>query len=259
MLFIIMLFLSYMQYCKCEHTKTYKEHWITTGNKNYYFYDIRTFGQNSINPCTVIKRNTIFRDNYVNKNILCEGIWCINKAFKCNRYKTQTCYNVEHIIDTRRYNNDNCTNIYANLVMAYGKWNTELGRLPYKDSETEKREVYGDDIIKKTYEYINKCNPMCENKYVDINDKYVDNNNQENDTEYESDNIQKNDTEYENYNNQENYIEYVNIYRNNNDYKYYNKYTYNTNFKNNNKYVEFTYIFLSFIVMCIFLTFLRTR
>ena len=191
MFFIIMLFLSYMQYCKCEHTKTYKEQWITTGNKNYYFYDIRTFGQNSIDPCTVIKRNTIFRDNYVNKNILCEGIWCINKAFKCNRYKTQTCYNVEHIIDTRRYNNDNCTNIYANLVMAYGKWNTELGRLTYGDSETEKREVYGNNIIKKTYEYINKCNPMCENKYVDINDKYVDNNNQENDTEYESDNIQK--------------------------------------------------------------------
>jgi hypothetical protein len=127
---------------------------IDNTNNKYDIYDDRTFGFNVYeDPCTSISYNNKFRKR-INDKVPCIGKWCVNGTFNCIRYNNQGCYNVEHIIDKRTNLN---TNIVGNLVMAYGKWNQELGRKTYAESNAEKIRVYGQKSIDLALHYVTTC------------------------------------------------------------------------------------------------------
>jgi hypothetical protein len=163
-MYIPLLFLLYLPLSFTRNTKEYKEQWNITGNQNYRFFDSRTFGIDLPNkdPCTKVSRNSKFRD-YINRNFQCDGIWCQYGKFKCDERGEKSCYHVEHIIDENgsEYRDcDSCKNIYGNMVMAYGQWNSELGGLAsryYMDAQEEKRIVYGTNIVDRVKNLITYC------------------------------------------------------------------------------------------------------
>ena len=156
-----------------RHTSTYSKYWPVYGNNNSFFYDSDTFGHIiSADPCTQFTDNRQFRA-YVNNLLVCNSTtkaWCVSDAYKCTLGKNRQCYNVEHIIDLNGpefvgYNK----NIFANVVMAYGQWNQELGRLAYKDYDAnvnEKTIVYGQATIDTARQYIEKCHDL---NYANVN------------------------------------------------------------------------------------------
>lgn len=136
-----------------QHTNSFTNNWYSIQNTNYQFFDSRTFGMDLMDPCASID-NRAFR-RYINSNIQCTGAWC-TPTFSCT-FDSQNCYNVEHIIDKRSQYGPNLTSIAANLVMAWGTWNQELGRLSYQDSNAEKAIVYGDDRVYAAERWIRTC------------------------------------------------------------------------------------------------------
>jgi hypothetical protein len=143
-----------------NHTNIYNEYWknVENPNNNYQFYDPNTFGVNIYkNPCKVIKYNKNFL-NTINQNIKCKGKWCINDIFGNCQGNARNCYEVEHIIDKGGPHLPGyCKNIAANLVMAWGKWNSQLGnmaRYDYNASYEEKHEIYGETMISKVIDAI---------------------------------------------------------------------------------------------------------
>lgn len=142
-------------------TASFTEFWESHGNEENRFYDPRTFGMNIyLDPCQRTA-NPHFR-TFVNANVECKGLWCIDEAFKCPSGDSRFCYNVEHIIDTNGGEFlPNQTNIAGNLVMAWGRWNQELGTLArksYADAQGEKSLVYGSDAVIRAKSWIRKCN-----------------------------------------------------------------------------------------------------
>ena len=102
--------------------------------------------------------------NFVNKKIQCTGIHCIDNQFKCRQGGNKDCYHVEHIIDENQGDlitcKNGCKNIAANLVMAWGRWNSALGGLGhvnYKESLSEKIRVYGKRRVENVIEQILLC------------------------------------------------------------------------------------------------------
>ena len=104
------------------------------------------------------------RPTYLNilqqRRIGCSGSWCINGQFRCNYGKSQECYNVEHIVDSQNsipeladYNK----NILANVIMAYGCWNQQVGQLRWESVEAEKREIYGNALMDSAINAIIRC------------------------------------------------------------------------------------------------------
>lgn len=147
------------------NSKYYIENYNKNHNTNYEFYDNRTFGLDLYkDPCIKITDNRKFK-NYINKLLPCIGKWCIDKTFNC--IGSKNCYHVEHIIDVngKEFSNPNCKQIAGNLVMSYGKWNSQLGsrsRVNYYDSMREKEIIYGIDKVESVRSIINKCNPECD-------------------------------------------------------------------------------------------------
>lgn len=150
-------------------TKIFTELWRgKQSNDNYYFYDERTFGINIYSdPCTKINDNNVFR-KYIKNNIKCVGQWCINNDWICSDTKkgvkkSNNCYHVEHIIDIsgpEYRDNPDIKNIAANMVMAWGRWNSALGGLAknnYQISQNEKEIVYGKNIIELVKKKILEC------------------------------------------------------------------------------------------------------
>jgi len=148
----------------------YMETYNSNYNSNFEFYDPRTFGSDIYeDACTPITYNVEFK-NVVNDALTCIGKWCIDKTFNCINHDTQNCYNVEHIIDTRgpEFIDAKCKQIAGNLVMAYGKWNSQLGSRTsikngsyYYESINEKEIIYGKDRVDSVRSLIVKCNPYC--------------------------------------------------------------------------------------------------
>ena len=64
-----------------------------------------------------------------------------------------------HIYDIRG-NDLNVSNkkIAGNLVMAYGRWNVELGKKSYDESKKEKYKIYGKDIMEDVKNILLQCN-----------------------------------------------------------------------------------------------------
>jgi len=175
---------------KNEHTETYYN-WkegIFTDN----FFLPNTFITNIIDPndlATICKPYT--RTKYVNflrnNNIDCSGSWCIDDQFSClvDGKLVLDCYQGEHIIDRRdsipEFAEDD-KNIFGNIVMAYGWWNNQIGRLSWDRTETEKREIYGELIVDKVIENIRKCKIYNSDKRIITRD--IENNE---DTSYDDD------------------------------------------------------------------------
>lgn len=157
-----------------EHTPAYNEFYIQDGNTNFMFFDSFTFGINIYtDPCTPISPNTVFR-SFVNSKVTCSGAWCIDGLFKCEKTskgvpKTE-CYDVEHIIDKNGPEFKYCNkNIAANMVMAWNKWNTQLGfRLDYDSNIHEKELVYGKEMMDSVRKQIQLCNVGCENDWTPL-------------------------------------------------------------------------------------------
>jgi len=148
------------------NTEFYKNNW-DAGNADFNFFDPNTFGMDIYDdPCTIINSNVVFK-NKINEKINCLGTWCVDDSFNCVLHKTTECYNVEHIIDTNgnEFRNAKCKQIAGNMVMAYGRWNSQLGsraRKYYSDSINEKMIVYRQERVNNVRDIIIKCNPDCE-------------------------------------------------------------------------------------------------
>jgi hypothetical protein len=115
-----------------------------------------------------------------NSGIECSGSWCIDDQFKCLPHNLD-CYHAEHIIDL----NDECSlpdvknmekNILGNLIMSWGRWNMQIGKLKWEHVEMEKRTIYGDEIVDMAIYYITKCNELYGNNKNNNNTNNSDNN-----------------------------------------------------------------------------------
>jgi hypothetical protein len=85
----------------------------------------------SIDPCMKYKDRKTYIKLLEENNIECSGPWCINGAFSCGKSGNTECWQVEHIID--QSNSDLVdqgydVNIIGNVIMAYGKWNNQIGQ-----------------------------------------------------------------------------------------------------------------------------------
>lgn len=154
------------------HTAVYINRNATKlGNKDYFYFDVRTFGSDfseEVQCKTVYETsNQPFR-NYISQRFDCDGEWC-NDGWHCT--VPMECYEVEHIIDKNgpEFTNQFCNkNVFGNLVMAYGRWNRQLGNLQnknYKYSLNEKREIYNEERLNMARAIIERCNPGCVNSY----------------------------------------------------------------------------------------------
>lgn len=92
--------------------------------------------------------------------IACTGDWCINGQFYCGSSSAE-CYQVEHIID--KVNSDPelnglDVNIVGNLVMAYSRWNQQVGQLKWDNVVAEKQEIYTIFLFQKARHFVLTCN-----------------------------------------------------------------------------------------------------
>jgi hypothetical protein len=104
----------------------------------------------STNECD----NVPSRPTFINKLPECSWIHCSHDGWKCPDNNVD-CYHIEHIIPKNNSIPEltGCnTNIYGNVIMAYGLWNAQLGNkfLP------EKYLIYGDVFI-NAYNSVYKC------------------------------------------------------------------------------------------------------
>jgi hypothetical protein len=82
------------------------------------------------------------------------------------------CYHVEHIIDRRgpEFADDpKIKDIAGNLVMTWGRWNSALGNLAWRNytaSSKEKAMVYGQEIMNLVRETIKKCQINKQNEII---------------------------------------------------------------------------------------------
>ncbi len=145
-----------------EHTETYRQ-W-KEGNFHFNFFLTDTFLQE--HRCTALSEDgTERRKQYLkllqDNDIPCSGDWCIDDKFKCQRGNSQSCYNLEHIIDISNSMLEHQNkNIVGNIIMAYGKWNQQVGQLVWQNVEIEKREIYGNDIVNRAMLNIQYCHEL---------------------------------------------------------------------------------------------------
>ena len=143
------------------HTKEYIDNWENNGNKNYLFYDEETFGIDLFSNSCEIMTKAKFR-KYLNRDVNCIGEWCsIDDKYNCEIYNNKNCYNVEHIIDNKGPEFVDCNkNIVGNYVMAWGRWNQNLGLIAnrdYNSSTHEKGIVYGEELMEKVRNKFKEC------------------------------------------------------------------------------------------------------
>lgn len=145
-----------------EHTKTYLD--FVSGQFTKTMFLPQTFlGQLHDYRCIVLSDNASERRREYIKilkdyGVECTGDWCVNGKFDCRQKDSRNCYNLEHIVDLRNSVADGYNkNILGNMVMAYGKWNQEMGGMKWPKVEVEKRRVYGDTIVDHAIANIIEC------------------------------------------------------------------------------------------------------
>jgi hypothetical protein len=135
-----------------EKRSTLYPKWKEIENENYYFYNPDTFGINiAKDPCATVTRSKLI--NALNNK--CVGKWCKNGKFECGGTGRE-CYEMEHIVDK------NCkgSNVWANVVMAYGKWNIVVSNKPMGgclNAFHEKTEIYGKVMTDKVKKQLDLC------------------------------------------------------------------------------------------------------
>lgn len=145
--------------CGQSHTLVYDE-WkrgAFTGN----FFVLDTYLPNTEDDALSCKEYS--RDeyrNYIKDTVPCTGNWCRNNEFRCQSgFIDRECYHVEHIIDVKNSlgpNGDPAKNIKGNYIMAYSRWNMELGKLCWEDVAAEKAEIYG-TIFNRAKQAVSDC------------------------------------------------------------------------------------------------------
>jgi hypothetical protein len=149
-----------------RHSELYYK-WKEIGNHDNYFYHPDTFGiKIARDPCAKVYLNTFTQA--VNKKP-CRGEWCkdslgntvfIGQFGKCGQ-GGQNCYQMEHVFDKNGcdYTSEQA-DIWANVVMAYGKWNSKVSHAVIggcKNALDEKTEIYGKSMIDTIRNQINLC------------------------------------------------------------------------------------------------------
>lgn len=142
-----------------NHSTTYAQWKAGTFNRTFFLPE--TFL--SKHRCMALSENgSIRRRQFLqllqSEGVTCQGDWCIDNKFKCDSGNSKSCYNLEHIIDLKNsilphWNK----NIAGNIVMAYGKWNQEMGQLTWPMVELEKREIYGNDLVNRAILNLQFC------------------------------------------------------------------------------------------------------
>jgi hypothetical protein len=170
LLFIVINFVSTNNDIKCslreipacikeKHTDLYLTKWKEIGNKNNYFYHPFTFGINvAKDPCAPVDLKRFLA---VLNEKKCNGEWCINNKFgQCGK-GGQNCYQMEHIFDKNGCDyTTKETEIWANVVMAYGNWNSQVSNCAMKgctNTLNEKIEIYGKTMIDTIRNRIELC------------------------------------------------------------------------------------------------------
>ena len=167
---VLSIVVYYQSYSTCpvvvsppeEHTNAYEDDWLPyKTNTNSTFFDSLTFGADlDIDPCKPLS-SSAFR-KAVNNRVRCTGKHCIKGKFSCAVGNSRDCYNVEHIFDRSRGANGYASrDIAANMVMAWGTWNQQMGGLSYTESTAEKSDVYGIHMerVRKAMDLCNDVHP----------------------------------------------------------------------------------------------------
>ena len=82
---------------------------------------------------------------------------CEGDKYSCKNNHTE-CWHVEHIYDQKNSPLvDSDVDIYGNLVMAYGKWNMQMGSKGWWVVQVEKSDVYGGRVFNQSRDNIIKC------------------------------------------------------------------------------------------------------
>lgn len=152
-----------------------QKHLITNGIIIRIIIFLITFGVqlSFLDPCEKVN-NQKFR-RWINKYIPSRGRWCHDGIYKCEGRGKRNCYEVEHIVDRKgREFTDclDCKDIVANLVMAYGQWNGEIGqftRKKYASVVNEKTTIYGETIMSTVHQKIQDCINRNNNQYKKSN------------------------------------------------------------------------------------------
>lgn len=139
-----------------NHTKIFNEY--AKNNKLGDLFQKNTYGGFLSEKCQNLGNN--YRLNYIKlldkHNITCLDKWCINGTFDCSG--TRECNEVEHIVDRSNTPYNICNpNILGNVIMAYGKWNAQVGQLCWKDIINEKKQVYGKNIFCDAIRNVIEC------------------------------------------------------------------------------------------------------
>lgn len=139
-----------------KHTAVYD---LYKNNFNKLYLSETFGGDLGIDVCEKYSREKYIR-LLNSKGIKCRGDWCdSNGQFSCKESSNE-CYHGEHIIDMSNSDTGYDNNIFGNVIMAYGKWNQQVGQLCLDNVKSEKREIYG-AIYDKAMENIIKCNKAC--------------------------------------------------------------------------------------------------
>jgi hypothetical protein len=123
--------------------------WGASNTENFYYLPDTWLGGDI---CTVIPDRRAYLAKLAARGVTCNGQWC-NGNFGTNNRRED--YEMEHIID--RNGVTSCpTNILGNLVMAYGRWNNQVGQLNPQGVAREKTQVYG-NIYRFAYFNVGFC------------------------------------------------------------------------------------------------------
>lgn len=155
MLILIALFLfvqSAVNKCGKTNTELYD---TMKGHESDYIQFNTFFGQQ--NKC--LDLGYTYRNKYIalleSNGINCTGNYCAYGGFDCQK---RPCYEVEHIVDLTNTPYQNCNpNILGNVIMAYDKWNRQVGQMCWKDVESEKMAVYGKKIFCEAVRNVVEC------------------------------------------------------------------------------------------------------
>jgi hypothetical protein len=150
-----------------KRTKVYTAHG-KSNDYGFYFVPVTYIGRDLNYACVKNDEggNTKFK-NTIEQRFPCNYQHCVPGAktgnWGCtssNYTGTSECYHTEHIIPDKHEikelvnkSGERCdVNVYGNLVMAYGSWNSALGNGHYD----EKKEIYG-ELFNSAYKAVYYC------------------------------------------------------------------------------------------------------
>ena len=119
-----------------------------------------------------------FRKILLKNGIPCDASWCINETnYGCTeKVARDGCPNAEHIIDLKQSGDEykNCNkNILGNLVMAYSKWNNEVGTSSGFKSNWEAIKREKESVYKEIFEMADFFVKNCSGNFISYTPKYI--------------------------------------------------------------------------------------